>query len=287
MLFSLPPTAAAVCCIGLLSQYVSSYRGSNLLHWLIEPVFYLLPRQQFLMHWFIEPRLVLITVLHPFLPSKPSNYRKTPKIHGTSPRGTNFRKHARGTEVLLGPREVARSSCTCRGFLDWHVNSIVAIDSCMASPCVPVRTKRRCAAQTNPTPDRTLTLALTLTQALTLTPTLSGGSRSALEVGRGSVEFTCKSENLAPTYNETPGGYCCIILRSKKKGERAGTRSLDLDAVTPTRSLDCGTAVLGKRGGTHSLELDAATPTRSLNCGTAVPCCRDRTTSRSSHYQRT
>ena len=28
-----------------------------------------------------------------------------------------------------------------------------------------------------------------------------GGSRSALEVGRGSTEFTCRSENLARTCN--------------------------------------------------------------------------------------
>ena len=59
-------------------------------------------------------------------------------------------------------------------------------------------------AQINPTPDLTLTLP---------NPTLShiplGGSRSALEVGRGSpaaIDFTCKSENLARTCNKTPGG---------------------------------------------------------------------------------
>ena len=45
-----------------------------------------------------------------------------------------------------------------------------------------------CGAQTNPTPDLTLTL----------TPTHPLG---ALEVcsGRGSIEFTCKSENLERT----------------------------------------------------------------------------------------
>ena len=58
-----------------------------------------------------------------------------------------------------------------------------------------------CAAQTNPTPDPTLSLSLNLTPTLTLTLTLTptpthpvGGSGSALEVGRGSIEFTCKSE---------------------------------------------------------------------------------------------
>ena len=37
-----------------------------------------------------------------------------------------------------------------------------------------------------------------MTRTLTLTPTQPfGGLASALEVGRGSIEFTCKSENLA------------------------------------------------------------------------------------------
>ena len=48
-----------------------------------------------------------------------------------------------------------------------------------------------CAAQTNPTPDLTLTLTLAPTQ-----PNPLGGSRSALEVGRGSIEFTCNLETL-------------------------------------------------------------------------------------------
>ena len=79
----------------------------------------------------------------------------------------------------------------------------------MAAPYVQVRTKRRCAAQANPTPDLTLTLTLTLTQ-----PNPLGGSRSVLEVGRGSTEFTCKSENLARTCNETPGALEMINQQS-------------------------------------------------------------------------
>ena len=58
------------------------------------------------------------------------------------------------------------------------------------------------AAQTNPTPDTTLTLTLTLTLILTPTqPNPLGGSRSALEVGRGYTEFTCNSKNVASACN--------------------------------------------------------------------------------------
>ena len=52
-----------------------------------------------------------------------------------------------------------------------------------------------CSAQTNPTSDLTLTPTLNLTPAQPF-PTLWERSKSALEVGRGSIEFqfTCKSE---------------------------------------------------------------------------------------------
>ena len=69
-------------------------------------------------------------------------------------------------------------------------------DLCMAVSYVQVRKKRRlrCPDQPDPT-DLTLTLTLTATQ------NPLGGWRFALEVGRGSIEFTCKSENLARTRN--------------------------------------------------------------------------------------
>ena len=63
----------------------------------------------------------------------------------------------------------------------------------MAAPYVRVRTKRRlpCPDQPEPKPDPNPNP----------NPNPLGGSRSALEVGRGSIEFACKSENLARTCN--------------------------------------------------------------------------------------
>ena len=64
-------------------------------------------------------------------------------------------------------------------------------DLCIAAPYVQVRTKRRlrCPDQPDPRPDPNPN------------PNPSGGSRSALEVGRGCTEFTCNSKNLARTCN--------------------------------------------------------------------------------------
>ena len=70
-------------------------------------------------------------------------------------------------------------------------------DSCMAAPYVQVRIKRRlrCPDQRDPRPDPNPN------PNPNPNPT-QGGSRSALEVGRGcSTEFTCNSKNLARTWN--------------------------------------------------------------------------------------
>ena len=77
----------------------------------------------------------------------------------------------------------------------------------MAAPYVRVRTKNDgCGAQTNPTPDQPYPRPDPRPDPNpnpnpNPTPNPLGGSRSALlEVGRGSIEFTCKSENLVRTY---------------------------------------------------------------------------------------
>ena len=72
------------------------------------------------------------------------------------------------------------------------------------------------AAQTNLTPDPTLTLILTLTPTQ---PNALGGSRSALKVGRGCTDLTCNSENLVRTcnFNLTPGAE--IVTQNKRSAK--------------------------------------------------------------------
>ena len=97
--------------------------------------------------------------------------------------------HDRDSCVLSAHAHVQppRSCTYAQGFLGLHVNSI-AIYSWRLPMCRSAQNDG-CAAQTNPTPDLTLTLAPTQPNPL-------GGSRSALEVGRGSIEFTCNLETL-------------------------------------------------------------------------------------------
>ena len=93
------------------------------------------------------------------------------------------------------------ASSYVQGVSEMHVNSIAIyvwrLLMCRSAHKMPVAVPR---AQTNPTPDLTLGLILTLTLTQTQ-PNPSRGSRSALEVGRGNIEFTCKPENLARTCN--------------------------------------------------------------------------------------
>ena len=74
-------------------------------------------------------------------------------------------------------------------------------------------TESRCPDQPDPRP----TLALTPNPNPNTNPL--GGSRSALEVGRGSIELACKSEDLARTYYVQLNAWSSTVAWSSSKNQ--------------------------------------------------------------------
>ena len=93
-------------------------------------------------------------------------------------------------ELVCSRRDVARTSV--QGFLDLHVPKTTKLLYCGSLCAGPQKRRLPWPDQPDRRPDPN--------PIANPNPNPLGGPRSALEVDRGSIELTCKSENLARTY---------------------------------------------------------------------------------------